>query len=121
MISNLVANNKQYSFSEFAYNKTNIDYAEYLLKQFNIIEFKNRKVGLLAQGARKVLDIVDRYFRKPSIVLLDEPTSGISSDEKYSVMDHTLTAIRNLNIAILFIEHDMDIIRRYSKKSTSFL
>ena len=120
MISNLVANNKQFSFSDIAYNKTNIDYAEYLLKQFNIIEFKNRKVSLLPQGARKVLDILIAILGKPSIVLLDEPTSGISSDEKYSVMDHTLTAIRNLNIAILFIEHDMDIIKRYSKRVLAF-
>ena len=35
-------------------------------------------------------------------------------------MDHTLTAIRKLNIAILFIEHDMDIIRRYSKRVLAF-
>ena len=35
-------------------------------------------------------------------------------------MNHTLTAIRKLNIAILFIEHDMDIIRRYSKRVLAF-
>jgi len=51
---------------------------------------------------------------------LDEPTSGISSDEKYIVMDHTLDAIKNLNISVLFIEHDMDIIRRYSKRVLAF-
>ena len=72
MISNLVANNKQFSFADTAYNKNNIDYAEYLLKQFNIIEFKNRKVGLLPQGARKVLDILIAILGKPSIVLLDD-------------------------------------------------
>ena len=103
MISNLVANNKQFSFADTAYNKNNIDYAEYLLKQFNIIEFKNRKVGLLPQGARKVLDILIAILGKPSIVLLDEPTSGNKVDEKYSVMDHTLTAIRKFKCKLFFL------------------
>ena len=120
MISNLVSNNKQFSFSSYAYNKKNRDYSKYLLEQFNITEYKDRAVSLLPQGARKVLDILIAILGKPSIVLLDEPTSGISSDEKYIVMDHTLDAIKNLNISVLFIEHDMDIIRRYSKRVLAF-
>ena len=120
MISNLVAKNKQFSLSELAYNKQNIDYTEHLLDQFKITEFKNRKVGLLPQGARKILDILIAILGKPSIVLLDEPTSGISTDEKYSVMEHTLKAIKELNIAVLFIEHDMDIIRSFSKRVLAF-
>ena len=120
MISNLVATNKQFSFTEIAYDKENIDYAKFLLEQFNIIEFIDRQVGLLPQGARKVLDILIAILGKPSIVLLDEPTSGISTDEKYSVMDYTLKAIKNLNISVLFIEHDMDIIRKYSKRVLAF-
>ncbi len=120
MISNLVANNKQFSYLELAYNKKNIDYANYLLAQFKIIEFKDVTVGLLPQGARKVLDILIAILGKPSIVLLDEPTSGISTDEKFSVMEHALKAIKSLNISILFIEHDMDIIRRYSQRVIAF-
>jgi branched-chain amino acid transport system ATP-binding protein len=120
MISNLVSNNKQFSFSELAYNKQNIDYSTDLLKQFNIKEFKNKKVGLLPQGARKILDILIAILGKPSIVLLDEPTSGISTDEKYSVMEHALNAIKKLNISILFIEHDMEIIRKFSKRVLAF-
>ena len=120
MISNLVSNNKQFSFSELAFNKQNIYYSTDLLKQFNINEFKNKKVGLLPQGARKILDILIAILGKPSIVLLDEPTSGISTDEKYSVMEHALNAIKKLNISILFIEHDMDIIRKFSKRVLAF-
>ena len=120
MISNLVANNKQFSFSNYAYDKKNRDYAEFLLEQFNIKEFKDRTVSLLSQGARKVLDILIAILGKPSIVLLDEPTSGISSHEKYTIMDHALEAIKKLKISILFIEHDMDIIRKYSKRVLAF-
>ena len=120
MISNLVSNNRQFSFSELAYNKQNIDHSTALLKQFNINEFKNKKVSLLPQGARKILDILIAILGKPSIVLLDEPTSGISTDEKYSVMEHVLNAIKKLNISIFFIEHDMEIIRKFSKRVLAF-
>ena len=120
MISNLVANNKQFNFSELAFDKKNKDYSEYLLKQFNIIDFSDRKVSLLPQGARKVLDILIAILGKPSIVLLDEPTSGISTEEKFIVMDNALKAIKQLDISILFIEHDMDVIRKYSKRVVAF-
>ncbi|MBF95776.1 MAG: Lipopolysaccharide export system ATP-binding protein LptB [Alphaproteobacteria bacterium MarineAlpha9_Bin4] len=120
MISNLVSKNKQFSFSDLAFSKENIDYAKFLLNQFNIKEYTDRKVNLLPQGARKILDILIAILGKPSIVLLDEPTSGISTDEKYSVMNHTLKAIKSFNISVLFIEHDMDIIRKYSKRVLAF-
>ena len=120
MISNLVASNKQFSFSELAYNKKNKNYAISLLEQFNIIEFIDREVVLLPQGARKILDILIAILGKPSIVLLDEPTSGISTEEKYTVMNYTLKAIKELNISILFIEHDMEIIKKYSKRVLAF-
>ena len=106
-------------FEVSCYSETN-DNLNDLLEQFNIIEFENRKVGLLPQGARKVLDILIAILGRPSIVLLDEPTSGISTDEKYVVMNYILTAIKKLNIAVLFIEHDMDIISKYSKRVLAF-
>ena len=76
---------------------------------------------LLPQGARKILDILIAILGKPSIVLLDEPTSGISTEEKCAVMNYTLKAIKELNISILFIEHDMEIIKKVFKKSSCFL
>ena len=120
VIANLVAQKKQFSITEIAYNNENTNYAEYLLEQFKLYEFKERKAGLLPQGARKILDILIAILGSPSIVLLDEPTSGISTDEKYLVMEYTLKAIKKLNIAILFIEHDMDIIRKFSKRVLAF-
>ncbi len=120
IISDLVAKNKQFSLIEAAYEKKNLDHAIFLLEKFNIVEFSNQKVGLMPQGARKILDILIAILGNPSIVLLDEPTSGISSDEKYTVMEHTLKAITNFNISVLFIEHDMDIIRKFSKRVIAF-
>ena len=70
--------------------------------------------------ANKILDILIAILGKPSIVLLDEPTSGISTDEKYAVMNHTLKAIKELNISILFIEHDMEIVEKFSERVVAF-
>ena len=83
-------------------------------------KYKDYKAKELPQGDRKVLDILIAILGNPSIILLDEPTSGISSDEKNKVMKNILDAISELNIAILFIEHDMEIIEKYSKRVVAF-
>jgi branched-chain amino acid transport system ATP-binding protein len=57
---------------------------------------------------------------KPRILLLDEPTSGVSADEKFALMDLVLGAIRADRVTVLFVEHDMDIVRRYTQRVLAF-
>ena len=56
--------------------------------------FKDKLVKELPQGARKVLDIIIAIIGKPEIILLDEPTSGISTNEKIVVMETIIKAIK---------------------------
>ena len=57
---------------------------------------------------------------KPEIILLDEPTSGISTDEKTVVMKNIINAIKKLNISVLFIEHDMEIVEKFANRVVAF-
>ena len=120
VISNLVADGKQNNFTEKAFNAKNVSKSNELLNKFYFEKYKDYKAKELPQGDRKVLDILIAILGNPSIILLDEPTSGISSDEKNKVMRNVLDAIGELNIAILFIEHDMEIIEKYSKRVVAF-
>ena len=120
LISLLVAQNKQSIFTEKAYNKENIFLAEDMLRKFNLIENKERKVNELPQGIRKVLDIVIAIQGNPSIILLDEPTSGISTDEKNKIMNDIVVTLEDLKIAVIFIEHDMEIIEKFSNRVVAF-
>ena len=122
IITELVAKNKQNSFFEDAYTKKNYQNAIKLLEKFSfdINKFKDKAVKELPQGARKVLDILIAIIGKPKVILLDEPTSGISTDEKNIVMNNILRAIKEFNISVLFIEHDMEIVEKFSERVVAF-
>ena len=122
IITELVAKNKQNSFFGDAYSKKNYQNAIKLLEKFSfdVDKFKYNTVKELPQGARKVLDILIAIIGKPKVILLDEPTSGISTDEKNIIMKNILRAIKELNISVLFIEHDMEIVEKFSERVIAF-
>ncbi|MFX9532805.1 ABC transporter ATP-binding protein, partial [Acinetobacter baumannii] len=53
---------------------------------------------------------------KPRLLLLDEPTSGVSSEEKFRVMDTLVQALRSRGVSAVFVEHDMEVVRRYADR-----
>ena len=57
---------------------------------------------------------------KPRILLLDEPTSGISVEEKFDFMDIVMNALREDGVTVLFVEHDMEIVARYVSRVLAF-
>ena len=122
IITELVSKNKQNSLFEDAYTKQNYENAIKLLEKFSldVDTFKDKVVKELPQGVRKVLDILIAIIGKPKVILLDEPTSGISTDEKNSIMNNILRAIKELNISVLFIEHDMEIVEKFSERVIAF-
>ena len=72
--------------------------------------------GGISQGERKLLDVAVAYALKPRLLFLDEPTSGVSTREKAPIMDVISSIVRSQKIAAVIIEHDMDIIFRYSDR-----
>jgi branched-chain amino acid transport system ATP-binding protein len=94
--------------------------ADATLEQFGLQEWRDRLAGVLPEGVRKLLDIAMAMVVKPKVLLLDEPTSGVSADEKFAIMDRVMTAVRADRVTILFVEHDMDIVRRYAGRVLAF-
>ena len=71
----------------------------------------------LPQGDKKLLDIASAFALKPEIILLDEPTSGVSTADKTAIMDTLVAASRQIGLsAIVQVEHDMDIVFAYSNR-----
>ena len=54
------------------------------------------------------------------ILLLDEPTSGISVEEKFDFMDIVMGALKEDGVTVLFVEHDMEIVARYVNRVLAF-
>jgi branched-chain amino acid transport system ATP-binding protein len=96
------------------------DEARAMLDRFGLSQYADRVVSELPGGVRKLLDIAMAMVRKPKVLLLDEPTSGVSADEKYPLMDTVMAALAHEDVTVLFVEHDLDIVTRYSDRVVAF-
>jgi len=94
--------------------------AEALLRRFGVLADADRPVSELAGGVRKLLDIALALARRPKLLMLDEPTSGVSADEKFAAMDRVMDALEGEAATVLFVEHDMDIVSRFSERVIAF-
>ena len=90
------------------------------LARYQISEYRDVVGSALPQGIRKLLDIAMATVRKPKLLMLDEPTSGISAEEKFAIMDILMQALREERTTVLFIEHDMEIVERYVARVLAF-
>jgi branched-chain amino acid transport system ATP-binding protein len=97
-----------------------VEEAGALLERFGIAAYRDQPAQLLPQGVRKLLDIAMALVRSPRLLLLDEPTSGISVEEKFAIMDVIMAALREQRVAVMFIEHDMEIVGRYAQRVLAF-
>ncbi len=68
------------------------------------------------EGVRKLLDVAMALALEPKLLLLDEPTSGVSSEEKFRVMDTLVRALKTQGVTTVFVEHDMEVVRRYADR-----
>lgn len=70
----------------------------------------------LSEGDKKIVDTAMAFALKSKFLLLDEPTSGVATRDKFKVMDTIVTAIKREKMACMIIEHDMDIVSDYSDR-----
>jgi branched-chain amino acid transport system ATP-binding protein len=94
--------------------------SEDMLARFHLERWRDAPASTLPEGVRKLLDIAMALVVKPRLLLLDEPTSGVSAEEKFDLMEIVLGAIRAEKVTVLFVEHDMEIVRRYTQRVIAF-
>lgn len=96
------------------------DKALELLGRFGLGDLADRPISELAGGVRKLIDIAMALVRRPKLLLLDEPTSGVSAEEKFATMDRVIHAVAPDAATIVFVEHDMEIVSRYADRVVAF-
>ena len=114
------AGTKNLSFHSPALARDINDKAVELLARFGLADLAERPISELAGGVRKLVDIAMALVRRPKLLLLDEPTSGVSAEEKFTTMDRVINAVSPDAATIVFVEHDMDIVSRYADRVIAF-
>jgi branched-chain amino acid transport system ATP-binding protein len=89
-----------------------------LMARLQLADIAHRPVGELAHGQRQWVEIGMVLARQPKLVLLDEPSAGMSAEET----NRTAALIREVHktTTIIVVEHDMQFIRQIATKVTVF-
>ena len=90
--------------------------ASQILREFGLERVQGMLAGGISQGERKLLDVAVAYALRPKLLFLDEPTSGVSTRDKAPIMDIITSIVRTEKITAVIIEHDMDIVFKYSDR-----
>ncbi|GGO61271.1 amino acid/amide ABC transporter ATP-binding protein 1, HAAT family [Roseovarius pacificus] len=86
----------------------------HLLDMVGCADVADTLVVELSEGQRKLIDIAVALALKPRLLLMDEPTSGVASSEKHSIMEILIGALKEANVTSVFVEHDMGIVENYA-------
>jgi branched-chain amino acid transport system ATP-binding protein len=84
--------------------------ADALLARLGMADQAERPCGILAYGDLKRVELAIALANNPSLLLMDEPTAGMAPSERAGLMALTAAIARERRIAVLFTEHDMDVV-----------
>jgi branched-chain amino acid transport system ATP-binding protein len=84
--------------------------ADKLLARVGIVEQAERACSVLAYGDLKRVELAVALANEPRLLLMDEPTAGMAPKERIALMMLTSEIVREQGIAVLYTEHDMDVV-----------
>lgn len=94
---------------------------DHVLEMVGLIQRADELASALPEGQRKLLDIAMALVMRPRLLILDEPTSGVSSEEKHGLMATIMSALDEQQVSAIFVEHDVDIVAEYSTRVAAWI
>ena len=99
-------------------NRVEIDEALELIK---LRDKQHELAGLLPEGQKKLLDVAMALMLKPILLIMDEPTSGVSSEDKHDLMATLMSALEEKKVTSWFVEHDVEIVSKYASRVAAWI
>ncbi len=90
--------------------RSHVDEANALLARVGMLEQAERACAVLAYGDLKRVELAMALANQPRLLLMDEPTAGMAPAERNELMQLAVELARRSGIAVLFTEHDMDVV-----------
>jgi len=94
------------------------DETDELLAAVGLRDRAGEVAGLLSHGGQKQLELAIALALEPEILLLDEPTAGMSAGETRDSIALIERLARSRNLTLLFTEHDMDVVFQIAQRIT---
>lgn len=88
------------------------------LERLGLTDVAGSPAGLLSHGDQRLLEVAMALAQRPRILLLDEPTQGLSVEETLSAVETLHGLLADGRLTVLLVEHDMEVVFRLARKIT---
>jgi branched-chain amino acid transport system ATP-binding protein len=88
------------------------------LERLGLTHVSQRPAGLLSHGDQRLLEVAMALAQHPRVLLLDEPTQGLSVEETFAAVETLSGLLANGSLTVLLVEHDMEVVFRLARKIT---
>ena len=92
-----------------------------MLELVELDRYATHPTMVLPEGHRKLLDVAIALMLEPKLVIMDEPTSGVASEDKHGVMQTLMRALTLRKVTSWFVEHDVDIVLKYATRVAAWI
>ena len=88
------------------------------LERLGLTGVAGRPAGLLSHGDQRLLEVAMALAQRPRVLLLDEPTQGLSVEETLSAVETLSGLLADGQLTVLLVEHDMEVVFRLAQRIT---
>ena len=84
--------------------------AEQAMARLNLGAIYDTPAGTLSHGDQRLVEVAMALAQRPSILMLDEPTQGMSIQETHRCVDTLRSMLQEESLTVVLVEHDMDVV-----------
>ncbi|MQS75979.1 metal ABC transporter ATP-binding protein [Companilactobacillus halodurans] len=91
-----------------------------ILEKTGLTNLKNRPLGLASGGEKQKAYLAQALLNDPKVLILDESTASLDVEVKLQLMDLVQELNRKYHLTVIFISHDYDLTKKYTKRALLF-